>query len=76
MSSLGNSGPADRCPPSAESDLNQLTPQSDGNGVRAIVSTRFVHQVPDVKINRSFGDRQPAGDLLVAIAVANEAEHI
>jgi hypothetical protein len=41
------------CPLSAESDLNQLTPQSDGNGVRAIVSTQFVHQVPDVKVNRS-----------------------
>ncbi len=36
----------------ATSDLQQATPQRDGDGMRSIVGAQFLHQILDVKIDR------------------------
>ena len=58
------------------SDLQQATPQRDGDCMRPIVGLKFIHQVLDVEVNCSLRDCQLIGDLLVAIAISNESKNL
>jgi hypothetical protein len=44
--------------------------------VRAIVGAEFVNEVLHVEVDCSFRDAQHVGNLLVAVAITNQAEHI
>src|SRR5437016_413760 len=41
-----------------------------------IIGLQFVHQVFNVEVNGGLGNRKLIGNLFVAIAIANEAEHL
>src|SRR5580704_11560914 len=58
------------------SDLKKATPERDRDRVRSVIGPQLVHQVLDVKVNRSLGDRQLAGNLLVAIAIPDQPQHL
>ena len=58
------------------SDLQQATPQRDGDCMRPIVGLKFVHQILNMKVNSSVRNRQLIRNLLVAIAIPNEPEHL
>jgi hypothetical protein len=58
------------------SELQEAAPHGDGHRVRPIVGAQFVDQVLDVEIHGRLRDGEPIGDLLVAMAVTNQAQHL
>ena len=54
----------------------QATLDSERDGVGAIVRTELLHEVADVEVDRGLGDAKLVGDLLVAMAVTDEAEDV
>src|SRR6266478_3350260 len=58
------------------SDLQQATPDRDGDCVGPIVGLKFIHQVLDVEVNRGLRNRQLIRNLLVAIAISNESKNL
>ena len=58
------------------SDLQQAAPERDGDCMGSIVGLKFVHQVLDMEINRALCNRKVIGNLLVAIAIANESKNL
>ena len=58
------------------SDLQQAAPERDGDCMSPIVGLKFVHQVLDMEINRALRNRKLIGNLLVAIAIANESKNL
>jgi hypothetical protein len=68
--------PADFYRVASGSDLKEAAPDCDGNSMRPIVGSQFVHEVLYVEVDCSLRNSQLICDLLVAIAVANESEHL
>src|SRR3954447_9703893 len=58
------------------SDLQQATPERDGDRMGPIVGLQFIHQVLDMEVNRGLRNRQLIRNLLVAIAIANESKDL
>ena len=56
--------------------VEQPTPDGDRDRVRAVIGTELVDQIFDVVVDGCFGDSKAIGDLLIAIAVANEPQYI
>src|SRR5262245_13712260 len=56
-------------------DIEQASSQADDDGMGPVVCLQFIHDVFDVEVDGCFGDREEVGDLLIAMAVANEAQH-
>ena len=59
-----------------QSDLQQATPERDGDCVGPIVGLKFIHQVLDVEVNRGLRNRQLICNLLVAMSIANESKNL
>src|SRR5260370_35310892 len=58
------------------SNLKQPTPQCNSDRVGAVVGSQFVHEVLDVEVCGGLRDRQLIGNLLVAISISDEPEHV
>src|SRR5713226_9225480 len=58
------------------SDLQQAAPDRNGYRMRPVIGPQLTYQVLNVEIDGGLRDRQLIGNLLVAIAVSNEPEHL
>jgi hypothetical protein len=58
------------------SHLQQATPNRNGNCVRSVIGPQLVHEVFDVEVDSSLSNCQLIGNLLVAVAITNEPEHL
>src|SRR5580704_16338961 len=57
------------------SDLQQTAAHGNGDGVGAVVGAKLVDDIFDVEVDGGFRDGEERGDFLVAVAVANQAQH-
>src|SRR6185503_5187767 len=57
-------------------DLQQPSANSDGDCVGSIVRAELLDEVLDMEVDRGFCNSQAIGNLLVSMAVANQAEYL
>jgi hypothetical protein len=56
--------------------LQQASANRDGDRVRPVVRSEFVDEVLNVEVDGCLGNPQSIRDLLVAMAVAYQPEHV
>ena len=64
-----------RAPVRSALQVNDAAPDADGHGLRAILRTELVHDVPDVDLDGLFGDREALADVPVAVAFGHPRKH-
>src|ERR1700692_1232304 len=58
-----------------ESDLQQATPERNGDRVGPVIGAELVHEILDVEVNGGLRYCELIGDLLVAIAISDEPKY-
>jgi hypothetical protein len=51
--------------------VNDASSKADGHGLRAILRTELVHDVPDMNFDSLFRDRESFADVAVAVTFGN-----
>src|SRR5258706_14616650 len=59
-----------------QSDVQQAAPNRNGHRMRPVIGSQLAYQVLDVEIDGGFRNCESNGDLLIAKAVSNKAEHL
>jgi hypothetical protein len=59
-----------------ESDLQQAAADRNGHRMRSVIGPQLAHHVLNVEVDSGLCNRQLIRNLLVAITVSNEPEHL
>src|SRR5262249_44737820 len=56
--------------------MDDAAADADGDGLRAVVSAEFAHDVLDVNLDGFFGNGEVVGDVAIAVAFGNLAKNL
>ena len=55
-------------------ELQEATSKADGHGVGPVICLELFDDIPDMKIDRRFGDTQSIRDLFISVSISDQPQ--